>query len=148
MIRFLLSVAISIVSATVALLVAAGIVDGVRMQPAGFVVAVLVFTAAQAILAPFVFNLARKYASAVLGGIGIVSTLLALWIASMLTAGGFRIDGVWAWVLTALVVWLVSALGGWLLGWLILTRWWDKRQENKKLDAAAARRNPPPPAQS
>ena len=62
--------------------------------------AVLVFAALQAVLSPFVFNMARKYASAVLGGIGIVSTLLALWIASMLTAGGFRIDGVWAWVLT------------------------------------------------
>lgn len=85
--------------------------------------------------------MARKYASAVLGDIGIVSTLLALWVASMLTGGGFAINRVWDWVLTALVVWLVSALGGWLLGWLILTRLWDKRQENKKLDAAAARRS-------
>lgn len=87
MIRFLLNVAISIVSAAVALLVAAAVVDGVQMQPAGFVIAVLVFTAAQALLAPFVFNMARKYASAVLGGIGLVSTFLALFVATLFPNG-------------------------------------------------------------
>ena len=148
MIRAMIDFGINLVLAATGILIAASTIAGVSVQWSGFLVAVLVFAALQAVLSPFVFNMARKYASAGLGGIGIVSTLLALWIASMLTAGGFRIDGVWAWVLTALVVWLVSALGGWLLGWLILTRWWDKRQENKKLDAAAARRNPPPPAQS
>ena len=128
MIRFLLSVAISIVSATVALLVAAGIVDGVRMQPAGFVVAVLVFTAAQAILAPFVFNLARKYASAVLGGIGLVSTFLALLVATMFP-NGLHISGITAWVTTPLIVWIITALGTWILGILIIKRWWEKRRQ-------------------
>ena len=128
MIRFLLSVAISIVSATVALLVAAGIVDGVRMQPAGFVVAVLVFTAAQAILAPFVFNLARKYASAVLGGIGLVSTFLALLVATMFP-NGLHISGITAWVITPLIVWIITALGTWILGIFIIKRWWEKRRQ-------------------
>ena len=128
MIRFLLSVAISIVSATVALLVAAGIVDGVRMQPAGFVVAVLVFTAAQAILAPFVFNLARKYASAVLGGIGLVSTFLALLVATMFP-NGLHISGITAWVITPLIVWIITALGTWILGIFVIKRWWEKRRQ-------------------
>ena len=128
MIRFLLSVAISIVSATVALLVAAGIVDGVRMQLAGFVVAVLVFTAAQAILAPFVFNLARKYASAVLGGIGLVSTFLALLVATMFP-NGLHISGITAWVITPLIVWIITALGTWILGIVIIKRWWEKRRQ-------------------
>lgn len=127
MIRFLFSVAISIVSAAVALLVAAAVVDGVQMQPAGFVVAVLVFTAAQALLAPFVFNLARKYASAVLGGIGLVSTFLALFVATLFP-NGLQIQGVTAWVVTPLVVWLITALGTWILGILIIKRWWEKRQ--------------------
>lgn len=128
MIRFLLSVAISIVSATVALLVAAGIVDGVRMQLAGFVVAVLVFTAAQAILAPFVFNLARKYASAVLGGIGLVSTFLALLVATMFP-NGLHISGITAWVITPLIVWIITALGTWILGIFVIKRWWEKRRQ-------------------
>ena len=110
MIRFLLSIAISLVSAAVALLVTSWIVAGVTVHPAGFVVAVLVFTVAQAILAPFVFNLARKYASAVLGGIGLVSTFLALLIASLFP-NGLQISGITAWIAATLVVWVITALG-------------------------------------
>lgn len=126
MIRFLLSLGISIVSAAVALLVASAVVDGVRVQAAGFVVAVLVFAIAQALLSPFVFNMARKYASAVLGGIGIVSTMLALFVATLFP-GGLQIRGVTAWVVTPLVVWLITALGTWILGVLIIKRWWMNR---------------------
>ncbi len=127
MIRFLLSLGISIVSAALALLVAAAVVDGVRVQAAGFVVAVLVFAVAQALLSPFVFNIARKYASAVLGGIGIVSTMLALFVATLFP-GGLQIQGVTAWVVTPLVVWLITALGTWILGALVIKRWWMNRE--------------------
>lgn len=126
MIRFLLSLGISIVSAAVALLVAAAVVDGVRVQAAGFVVAVLVFAVAQALLSPFVFTMARTYASAVLGGVGIVSTMLALFVATLFP-GGLQIQGVTAWVVTPLVVWLITALGTWILGVLIIKRWWMNR---------------------
>lgn len=134
MIRFLLSVAISIVSATVALLVTAYVVDGVTMHASGFIVAVLVFTAAQAILGPFVFNLARQYASAVLGGIGLVSTFLALFVATLFP-DGLQISGVPAWVLSALIVWLITALGTWILGALIIKRWWERRQQRRAAHA-------------
>ena len=126
MIRFLLSVAISLVSAALALLVAAWLVDGVTVQTTGFVVAVVVFSVAQGLLAPFVFNVARKYASAVLGGIGLVSTVLGLFVATLFP-GGLQISGVTAWVLSALVVWLITALGTWILGALIIKRWWMNR---------------------
>lgn len=134
MIRFLLSLAISIVSAAIALLVTSAVVDGVTMHAAGFVVAVVVFTAAQGVLSPVVFNLARKYASAVLGGIGLVSTFLALLVASLFP-NGLQISGVAAWVLSTLIVWLITALGTWILGIVIIKRWWGRRQQAK----AAAR---------
>ncbi|HEY5788079.1 MAG TPA: phage holin family protein [Microlunatus sp.] len=131
MIRFLLNVAISIVSAAIALLVAPWLIPGVEVSASGFVVAVLVFTVAQAILAPFVFNMARQYASAVLGGIGLVSTFLALFVATLFP-DGLQISGVTAWVLAALVVWLITALGTWILGALIIKRWWERRQLRKE----------------
>lgn len=131
MIRFLLNIAIQLVMAIIALLIAGWLVTGVHLEPGGFVVAVLVFTVAQAILSPFVFSVARKYASAVLGGIGLVSTLLALWVATLFP-GGLQIEGVTAWVITPLVVWLVTALGTWLLGYLVITRWWERRQQAKR----------------
>jgi hypothetical protein len=131
MIRFLLSVAISIVSSAIALLVASALIPDVTVSASGFVIAVLVFTVAQAILAPFVFNLARQYASAVLGGIGLVSTFLGLFVATLFP-GGLQISGITAWVLAALVVWLITALGTWILGALIIKRWWERRQLRKE----------------
>lgn len=130
MIRFLLSLGISIVSAAIALLVVSAVVDGVQVQATGFVVAVVVFAAAQGLLAPFVFNVARKYASAVLGGIGIVSTFLALFVATLFP-NGLQIQGLTAWIVAPLIVWLITALGTWILGALIIKRWWQKRQTAK-----------------
>lgn len=139
MIRFLLSLAVSLVSAAVALLVAAAVVDGVTVRAAGFVVAVVVFAAAQALLSPFVFNLARRYASAVLGGIGLVSTLLALFVATLFP-NGLQIRGLTAWVVAPLVVWLITALGTWLLGLLVIQRWWQRRQAAGSAPSAPGRR--------
>ena len=61
----------------------------------------------------------RQYAPAMLGGIGLVSTFVALLIAS-LVPGGLTITGISTWVLATLVVWIVTALGGWLLPLLLL----------------------------
>ncbi|XKH52907.1 phage holin family protein [Citricoccus nitrophenolicus] len=137
MIRMLLQAAINVVTAAVGLLVAGALIEGVTLNAAGFVTGVVVFVVAQAILGPFVFNLARQYASAILGGIGIVSTFLALWIAS-LVPGGLSITGLSAWVLAPLLVWVITALGMWLLGFLVLNRWWDKRAEKKSIRRAVA----------
>lgn len=137
MIRMLLQAAINVVMAAIGLLLAGMLIDGVTLQPAGFIAAVVVFVIAQAVLGPFVFNLARQYASAILGGVGLVSTLVALWIATLLP-DGLVISGVTAWVLTTLLVWIVTALGTWILGYLVLKRWWDRRTEKKNIRRAVA----------
>ncbi|MBG6191102.1 uncharacterized membrane protein YvlD (DUF360 family) [Arthrobacter sp. CAN_A212] len=130
MIRFLFHTLINLVTAAIGLLIASWIVPGVILQPAGFIVAVLVFAVAQGILGPFVFNMARQYASPILGGIGLVTTLIALFIASFFD-GGLQIRGVSAWVLGTLIVWIVTALGGWILGAIFL----EKRSEQRKAQA-------------
>lgn len=121
MLRLLLTVASHLVSSAVALLVAALLIDGVSIRWSGYLVAVGVFTLAQAILSPFVFNLARKHASAILGGIGLVSTLLSLFIATRFS-GGMQIRGFTTWIATVVVVWCVGALGTWLLSAVVVTR--------------------------
>ncbi len=121
MVRFLLTVASHLVTSAIALLIAAWLVDGVTIRWEGFLLAVGVFTLAQAILAPFVFNLARKHASAILGGIGLVSTLLALFVTTWFP-GGMQINGFTAWVTTVVLVWCLSALGTWLLGAVVIKR--------------------------
>lgn len=127
MLRFLIRILISLVTSALGLLLAMWILPGFHIEWGGFVVAVLVFTIAQAVLAPFIFNMARKYASAILGGIGLVSTFVALLIASLFS-NGIRIDDAVTWVLATLVVWIVTALGTWLLPLVFLKRRAGDRQ--------------------
>jgi uncharacterized membrane protein YvlD (DUF360 family) len=115
----LLRVAVFLGSSAVGLLIAAWLIEGVSVRALGFVVAVVVFSVAQAILSPFIAKLANRYASAFLGGIGLISTLLALILASVLT-NGLTIRGIGAWIGATVVVWLVSALATVLLPKLFL----------------------------
>jgi hypothetical protein len=129
MVRFFIHVLINLVTSAIGLLLAGWFVPGVLLQPSGFVVAVIVFALAQGLLGPFVFNVARQYASAILGGIGLVTTLIALAIASLFK-GGLAISGVGAWVGATLLVWIVTALGGWILGWIFITRRFGRRNNS------------------
>ncbi|MGV3731885.1 MAG: phage holin family protein [Microcella sp.] len=119
MLRFIVRLAIYLGTAALALFIASLILPGFRLSVSGFLIAIGVFALAQSILTPFIVNMARKYAPAVLGGIGLVSTFVALLIASFFP-GGITITGIDTWVLASLVVWLITALGGWLLPLLLL----------------------------
>ena len=114
MIRMLINLAINIASAAIGLLASAVLLPGFDLQVRGFLAAAAVLSIAQTVLGPFVFTMARKYATAMLGGIGIVSTLIALVIAN-LVPGGVSVNGFSTWILAALIIWLCMALGGWLL---------------------------------
>lgn len=109
MVRLLLRGVVFLASSAIGLLVAAWLIPGVSVTVSGFVVAVVVFSVAQAILSPFIFKMARRYASAFLGGIGLLSTLVALILASVLTHG-VSIRGLGSWVAATVVVWLVTAV--------------------------------------
>ena len=69
----------------------------------------VVFSIAQAILSPFILKMASRYASAFLGGIGLLSTLVALLVASVLTHG-LTIRGLGSWIAATVLVWLVTAV--------------------------------------
>jgi hypothetical protein len=118
-IRILLSAAVFLASAAIGLLVAALLIPGVSVSIYGFLTAVVIFAVAQAILAPFFLKMASRYASAFLGGIGLVSTLAALILASVLT-NGLMIRGIGSWIAATVVVWLVTALATLVLPALVL----------------------------
>lgn len=121
MIRFLLRVAIFLGSSAIGLLVAAWLVPGVSVSAWGFVTAVVIFAVAQAILSPVFLKMASRYASAFLGGIGLVSTLIALILASVLTHG-LTIRGIGSWIAATVVVWLVTAVATVVLPALFLKK--------------------------
>jgi uncharacterized membrane protein YvlD (DUF360 family) len=101
--------------------VAASLINGVSVRVTGFIIAVVVFSVAQALLSPFIAKMATRHASALLGGIGLVSTLLALVLASVFTHG-LTIRGIGSWVAATVVVWLVSALATMLLPMLLIKK--------------------------
>lgn len=121
MIRILLRTAVFLASAAIGLLAASLLIPGVSVSIAGFVTAVVIFAVAQAILSPFFLKMASRYASAFLGGIGLVSTLAALILASVLT-NGLVIRGIGSWIAATVVVWLVTALATLLLPALVIKR--------------------------
>lgn len=130
MIRLLIRTAVFLVSAALGLLVAAWLVPDVTLTVSGFILTVIIFAVLQSVLAPFILKITRKYAPAFLGGIGLLSTFVALLISS-LVAGGISIRGVFAWVLATLIVWLVTALGAFLLPTLFLKKKVaDRRSDN------------------
>lgn len=130
MIRLLISVASSLVMSAIAMLLSGWwLAEWVTVQLGGFIVAVLVFTVAQAILAPFVFNLARQHASSLLGGIGLVSTFLALWVATLFD-GGITVSSL-GWLLAPMLIWIVTAFGGWIIMGVILKRYFEDREREK-----------------
>lgn len=134
MIRFAIRTVIDLASSALALLVASWLVPGVNLAVRGFVVAVVVFVLASALLTPFAANMARKYAPAALGGIGIIATLLALWLATIF--GGLTITGAVDWALATLIVWLVTSLGAWAL----FAVWGKKKLQDRDDARADARR--------
>ena len=99
-----------LVSWAIGLAVAAWVVPGVSVSASGFIVAVVLFSAAQATLSLLIVKLPRAYASLLLGGTGLVLTLVALILASALTHG-LTIHGVASWVAVTIVVWLVTTVG-------------------------------------
>ena len=121
MVRLLLNTLVFLGSAAIGLLVAAWLVPGVRVSASGFVVAVVVFALAQAVLSPFIAKMASRYASAFLGGIGLLSTFVALLLASVLTHG-LSIRGVGSWIAATVVVWLVTAIATLVLPLLVVKK--------------------------
>ncbi|MBK7821985.1 MAG: phage holin family protein [Tessaracoccus sp.] len=104
-------------------------IDGVTVRPTGLITAVAVFVIANALFTPFIFKMARKYAPAAMGGIGLISTLVALLIASAL-GDALTISGFMPWVLATMLVWVITALGGWAV-----MAWWMKKRVQARRDA-------------
>ena len=131
MIRILLRLAVYLGSAAIGLLVASLLIDGVTVNVVGFIVAVVVFALTQSLLTPLVTALARRYASAFVGGVGLVATLVALLLANALTDGLSISGGITTWILATLVVWVVTAAAA-----MLLPAWVLKDDKNKKRNKA------------
>jgi hypothetical protein len=124
-ITFLLRALIFLVSAFVGLVVADLLLPGFYLHWNdwwGIVLAVAIFAVLQSVLAPWLFKITRRHANALLGGVGLLSTFVALLIAVVIPAAGIGIDGPVAWIIGTLVVWLATALATLLLTPLLIKK--------------------------
>jgi hypothetical protein len=120
-IAFLIRAAIFVVAAALGLLAAAAILDDVEVTAGGFLLTVLIVAVLQSVLTPWIASVAQKYARAFVGGVGLVSTFVALLVAT-LVGDSLTIRGADTWVLATLVVWVVTALASALLPVVLLKK--------------------------
>ena len=114
MFTLVLRALIFVVSAALGLIVADLILPGLRIDWSswwGFVLAVVIFAVLQSVLTPWAAKVARRNAPALLGGIGIVSTFIALLIVVLIPGAGLTIGSPWwTWLVAPMIVWVVTAL--------------------------------------
>ena len=133
MVMFLLRAAIFLASAALGLIVADLILEGFSIQwasPLGFILAIVIFAVLQSVLAPWLARVAQRNAPAFLGGIGIVSTFVALVVVVLIPGAGLTIGAPWwTWIAAPVIVWIVTALATWLLPALFIKKKVADRRE-------------------
>lgn len=113
MITFLFRILVFLASAAIGLVVADLVLSGFQIEWNrwwGFVICIVIFAVLQSVLSPVITKLADRYAPVLTGGIGIISTLVALIIVVLLPIGGLRITDAVGWIVGAVIVWIVTAL--------------------------------------
>jgi len=128
MIRFLIRTAIFFLSALVGLAVADLILDGFRIDVGSYIFVAVIFALLQGILSPLILKMVHKNANAFIGGVGLVSTFVALFITNIIS-DGLTITGVSTWILATLIVWLAGAIAAFLLPFFMVKRVADERRD-------------------
>ena len=134
MIMFLIRSLIFLASAAVGLIVADLVLPGFRIDWAdwwGFLLAIVIFAVLQSVLAPWLARVAQRNAPVLLGGIGIVSTLVALLVVVLLPRSGLTIADAMTWVLAPVLVWVVTALATLLLPVLLIRKKVEERRDER-----------------
>jgi putative membrane protein len=108
-VRLAVRIVLAVVANAIALLIAAALLDGVRIDAAGFALAVIIFTLASLIVTPVLGWIVLKRMRALLGVIALVTTFAALLITDLLS-DGFEIEGALDWVLATVIVWLATMI--------------------------------------
>jgi putative membrane protein len=128
MIRLIVRTFVSLVGNAVGLIVAAAILDDMTLDVSGFVVAVIVFTIAFALLQPFLVVQARTLFPAAIGGIALVATFVSL-VITVAISDGISISGVVTWIAATFIVWLAALLAMFILPFFGLKKYLDERRD-------------------
>ena len=130
MLRFLASIVLHLLANAAGLAIAAALLDGFSVDAAAFIVVVVVFTAIEVVLGPLVVKISIQYAPALRGGIALVTTLVGLIVTTLVT-DGLTIDGLTAWVVGTLIVWLGGVLAALILPLVLFKKVMSESKEHR-----------------
>lgn len=121
---------ISLIANAVALLVADLVLEDVSVGAAGFVLAVLIFTAVAVIIEPLLRQMALRNVPAILGSTALVATLVSL-IVTVVVTDDLSISGALTWVLATVLVWVVAIVARLLLPLVLFKKVLAERSERR-----------------
>jgi uncharacterized membrane protein YvlD (DUF360 family) len=127
MIRLLVRTLIAVAANAIGLIVAAIVLDGVHLNVASFIVAVVIFTVVFAVLQPFLAVQLRRLGNGAIGATALIATLVSLLLTDLLS-DGLSIDGVGTWIAAAVIVWLAALVAAFVLPFLGLKKYLEERR--------------------
>ena len=129
MIRLLARLTLSVLSNALGLFMASVFVDGFSIDGFSFVIAVAIFSLSTTVFGPLIMKIALKNASYLMGGIALVTTFVGLVITNILSSG-ISIDGVSAWIISTLIVWIFTVIGSVVLPLILFKKTLAKNNDN------------------
>lgn len=114
MIRLAATAVIAVIANAIGLVIGAQILPDMALDVSGFLIAVLIFTAASVLVEPLTRQVALTKAPALLGSTALVATVLSLVVTALLS-DGLRISGLTTWILATIIVWIVALAARMLL---------------------------------
>jgi uncharacterized membrane protein YvlD (DUF360 family) len=127
MVRTLIKVGLTIAGNAIGLIVAAVLLESVDLEPAAFILAVVIFTVAELVLEPLIEKLVTEHAERLRMFTSLVTTFLALLVTDLLS-DGLDIEGAGTWLLATVIVWLGTLLAGVILVRLFVKERRDDRR--------------------
>lgn len=131
MLRLIIRTLVFLGAAALGIIAAAILVDGVEVTASGFFIVVALYAVVQSVISPFIARVAAKNASALLGGVGIIAALIALFAATLVGDSLTISGGIGTWIAATVVVWLVTALATLLLPWILVKAGVERARENR-----------------
>jgi uncharacterized membrane protein YvlD (DUF360 family) len=129
MIRFLIRTAIYFLSAFIGIIAADLLLADFSVSGwTSYVWVAIIFAVVQAILSPLIGNTVSKNASAFSGGVGIVSSLVALAITNVASSSLSVTGGISTWILAALIVWVFGAIAAFILPFFLVKKAVNERR--------------------
>jgi len=128
-IRLVVRTAIVLIGNAVGLIVASLLLDGFTIDVTGFIISLVIFTVAVALMTPFLASAMRRNQSnsAALGGVALISTFVALLITDLLS-DGLSISGIGTWIAGTVIVWLGALIAVFVLPYLGLKKYLEENR--------------------